>query len=115
MTTTDTTSVQVSETPSTTITVNGKAIDLAEASPLNIGDWRRLKNKYGVTMKGLQGFNEDIDFDHLFGLLEVMVHKIDPSVPDEKIEEIPPTAKVLTAVGWVIRSGMEEEAHDPNS
>jgi hypothetical protein len=83
----------------TTVTLNGRTIDLTKAFPLTVGDWKRLK-KVGVTPSTLQQQAKEQDFEVIAAYLHYAVQKADPTVTMDEIDGL--SMKDFAALSAVI-------------
>ena len=60
----------------------GKSIDLRDALPLRVGDWKVLK-KSNISMKDLSGFIRDLDLEKLQQLVAHVANKVQPTKPED--------------------------------
>jgi hypothetical protein len=92
----------------TTVTLNGRQIDLSLALPLTVGDWKALK-KRGITTEALQQQAKDLDPDVLAAYYFYILHKADSTVTEAEIDGL--TFGQLGEIGQVF-AALSQEALD---
>ena len=67
------------------ITLKGREHEVESALPLTWGDYRKMKREHGVAREELRTGSDEA----IFGLLVVILQKLDPSVTPEDAEALP--------------------------
>jgi hypothetical protein len=96
----------------TTVTLNGRTIDLATALPLTLGDWKHLK-KLGITPQVLRRQDQDTDAEVLAGWVFYVLHKADRAVTQDDIDGL--TFGHLARISKVIGDLSNEDGDRPFS
>jgi hypothetical protein len=68
----------------TSVTLNGRHLELAGVLPLTLGDWQALK-KLGVTPEILRRQEQDMDADILSAYVVYVLRKADRKVTPEEV------------------------------
>jgi hypothetical protein len=96
----------------TTVTLNGRTIDLATALPLTLGDWKHLK-KLGITPQVLRRQDQDTDAEVLVTWVLYVLHKADAAVTIDEIDRL--TFGQLARISEVIGKLSNEDGDRPFS
>jgi hypothetical protein len=91
----------------TTVTLNGRAIDVAKAFPLTVGDWKALR-KAGVTTLSLTRQAEEQDFDVIGAFALHCLRKADPTVTAEEIDAL--TLAALAEISKALGAAADADA-----
>lgn len=88
------------------VKLHEKEIDLSKAVPLKVGDWRAL-SKIGIKPKDLEVF----DWETGGRFLHYVLHKADPSVTEDEVNNLLPTDLLISAV---FRAAGGEQTKNPS-
>jgi hypothetical protein len=96
----------------TTVTLNGRTIDLSRVLPLTLGDWRGLK-KLGVTPQLLSRLDKDTDADVIAAYAFYLLHKADPTVTPDEVDAL--TFEQLGPILLAIGAASQQDGDRPFS